>query len=1256
MALRGKHWVAAGSLALVIGGSWLTYGLMAAQGQGALAQAPLNIEVQAPPAFLMALDDSGSMIWETLNNTRDGVYRWVDNVGFYQNNGVPYGYADRGLHYYFLTPAYGRSSAPSIPPLDDYGFARSPDINRAYFDPRDSYPTWKTGARDTRAADYRVIDPKNAPLDPRPTDTGLADTVSGTQDLTRVHMLRSDSWRFTFGRGMRIPAGSIIESGRCTTEPAINAGNSTAVDSAFRKLNGNVRVIGQCTANMAYFPATFYLLDPASLPADYGYVAQPEKIDGRPHGYPGTLYKFEIKPANFGDSTTQYNAAMQNFANWFSFYRTRREALIGAVSNALQDSTNLRVGWFRINDRNTASMYNMSEEREKMALLKDIAGKMRANGNTPNRRAARHLGEQFSTRSSATEANPPVLLACQKNAGMLFTDGYINESGSGAVTHSSISQLIEPFYSKSLAPRLETYSVPVPAECKGPSPDPALDCRTNLHMNFYGVTLGTLGAQYGVSYVPDEEKPWLVSPDPYRNPPSTAPVKNLDPAAVDEIWQATLATHGEMINATKPANITAAMRRIISSVSQGRTPSGTRSLTGARIGVGSLSVEPFYEATNSGTDWYSELTAYTLGVDPETRKIVSTEAWKASEKMPTPSARNIWMWRAGGLRHFDADSVRLADLCDKPTGLYSGMAYCSESEIRGLATDAATAVAYLRGETRGESRNGGTLRDRSTVLGDIINSSPVLSAPTDDHGYQALRGLGASYASYLRTKRAQRRYMVYAGANDGMLHAFDGGMGADGRMDDAGGREQFAFIPSTALGHMGNLLLPYDPKNQNIQRFEHRYYVDGPVTVSDVNQGAGWSTALVGTAGAGGRSVFALDVSDPARFGASSLLWEISDLDTRLAPAVLENIGHVLGKPVVVPVKEDDGSVRFKAIFGNGFESRGGRAVLFVVDMAPTRPGVVPDIRMIVAQENGDALPAGRNGLGSVVVVDRWGGDAQQTRVRDGLADTVYAADQKGAVWKFDLRKGLPPARPLFVTDSAVDPASGRTYRQPITGGMTATAGSAGGVMLLFGTGSFSYVGDGQDRSVQGIYGVNDTGDGQPVTTLTSASLRRYTVRRVDDRRQLTLGALPDTERGWTIVLPARERVVGTPRVTSGVVFIPTYTPLDGDQSCSTEGANWLFGLSSTSGAGALSQVRFGSPDGASPGDGTAGVPLDTGGSAPVRDVTTSVVPRLAPPADATKPPPDLPDAPCVMQIGVAGAEPMYLPYPCGRQSWRQIQ
>ena len=45
----------------------------------------------------------------------------------------------------------------------------------------------------------------------------------------------------------------------------------------------------------------------------------------------------------------------------------------------------------------------------------------------------------------------------------------------------------------------------------------------------------------------------------------------------------------------------------------------------------------------------------------------------------------------------------------------------------------------------------------------------------------------------------------------------------------------------------------------------HRFYVDGPITVGDAYNGTAWKTILIGGLGGGGKAFFALDVTDPAR-------------------------------------------------------------------------------------------------------------------------------------------------------------------------------------------------------------------------------------------------------------------------------------------------------------------------------------------------------------------------------------------------------
>ncbi|WP_251285067.1 hypothetical protein, partial [Enterobacter hormaechei] len=99
-----------------------------------------------------------------------------------------------------------------------------------------------------------------------------------------------------------------------------------------------------------------------------------------------------------------------------------------------------------------------------------------------------------------------------------------------------------------------------------------------------------------------------------------------------------------------------------------------------------------------------------------------------------------------------------------------------------------------------------------------------------------------------------------------------------------------------------------------------------------------------------------------------------------------------------------------------------------------------------------------------------------------------------GAVWKFDLTSSANTTLtvPMFTSQAAQD-SSGKTYRQPITGGMTAATGPSGGVMLYFGTGSFSFTSDKDDKSQQALYAVNDLSGKTVTSTVTAANLVPYT-------------------------------------------------------------------------------------------------------------------------------------------------------------------
>ena len=1254
MASRRTPLITASAAVFALAGGYGLYLATAAPPPPELAQAPMNITNVIPPAFIMAVDNSGSMTFHNQFPGSDGYARWSNSgKNFFSAPGVLRTSGNASFSYSYTGPRIG-TGYYGIPPIDAFGFARSPDFNPAYFDPEITYQPWLTADGTPYGADSgnpqgnastatTRIDPRNA------ASIALASKLRDANDRSRFQTLT----------GMVLPVGTyyrLIDGGdgySCGGLTNPNSNNWGTVSPGAHTMTGN------CAAYIEYWPATFYLREtvnntaPVITASGYGGITPVRITDACGTGC--HLWRYTI--------TSAHPQALQNFANWYSFYGNRNRAMVAGMTISMATVENMSVGYFRINDHasyddpvNSATervaMRDMKQSTDRVALYTSMTA-LNASGSTPNRQAVYAVGQQFRR----TDDGAPVKLHCQKNGGMLFTDGYSNQDSPTvgnldspmgvpfSDSHSNtMADIATSYYLGSAPIRSMTPAgkVPVPDACwldkaagtLNPAADPRLDCQPNLHMNFYGITLGGRGDLFNPDSVPAQDP--FTDSTVYSSWPAWA---NDNRSTVDDIWHATVNTRGEFISARRPSDITAAMRRILAAVSEGSTPSGTMGATGSRVGTGSLTVEPQYASANNGTDWYGRLQAYKVTTNPITGETAFTGDWEASARIEAQGPRTIKYGVTTSnvvptVLDFSAGNVTLDTLCAAADPLKT--VACSTASITALAggtMDNNRAVAYLRGSRVDE----GVLRTRKTVLGDIVNSSPVVSVPTDDYGYRNLGGtLGSTYAAFLTSKAATGRPLVLFGANDGMLHV------VDGRTTASGGQEDFAYIPATSIGHMGNLLFPYDAADKTDQKFKHRYFVDGPVAVSDVYYGGSWRTVAVGTSGAGGRSVFALDITNPA---AVTVLWEINDRITGNA-TIKDNIGYVLGKPVIVPFKDAVGTVSWKAIFGNGYNSVSQQASLFMVDVATGSTSV------IVASES-PAPPY--NGLGNISVIDvkrRDAGNTAWINGADNYADTVYAADQNGAVWKFDLLSNAVAlgGSPLFVAKD-----SGGT-RQSITGGLTVATGPGGGVMVYFGSGSFVFTGDPLDSSVQTMYGILDKG---AIVPGRSQLQEQKIVTDTGGFRETTNDAMGVGKLGWYIDLPAGERFIGYPRIESGVVFFPTYEPdTSSSADCSASGTNWLYGLNALSGGAAMTYVRMGTPTGPQPASTTGAVALNTGGTAPVKDVAVMTTPRIGPLAPGSSQA-DIDaalGAQCSMVVRVAGAPPMYLPRPCGRQSWRQVR
>jgi len=205
-----------------------------------------------------------------------------------------------------------------------------------------------------------------------------------------------------------------------------------------------------------------------------------------------------------------------------------------------------------------------------------------------------------------------------------------------------------------------------------------------------------------------------------------------------------------------------------------------------------------------------------------------------------------------------------------------------------------------------------------------VNSTPVLVKDGVNLGYinlPATQGGGAPYSTFL-TQKAARPAVLFVGSNDGMLHAFKDTRGAD---VDTDGREIFAYVPRAVYANLHKLA----DKNYGTSALYHQYFVDGPLVETDAyipapgETAPSWRNYLVGTLGAGGRAVFAVDVTNSDSLGASSIRWEISNTN-------YPDLGHIIA-PVQVGVLPNG---EWVAIFGNGRFSDAGNAVLFVVNLS----------------------------------------------------------------------------------------------------------------------------------------------------------------------------------------------------------------------------------------------------------------------------------------------------------------------------------
>ena len=695
-----------------------------------------------------------------------------------------------------------------------------------------------------------------------------------------------------------------------------------------------------------------------------------------------------------------YLEERQNFANWFCFHRKRYLVAANALARLINQMDGIYMGIYTINagsgaGDDSAVVQSVLPVRvhgndSSQVLINQLYELDMAPLGTPLREGLKAVGQYFDQTDGieisrlgpspyATEAQGG---ACQQAFALLVTDGHWTDAPGlgignqdGDAWENTLADTAMYYYKRDLSP--------LPDKVRPNAVDPM----TSQHLVTYGVAFGVRGSIDPDQYPNCPEACDSINPTCDQCPPNWPEPQGNDYSKIDDLYHAALNGRGELWRADDPTSLALALKRLLQDIQSRKGTAASLAVNVSEI-ADSTTV---YKTSYDPESWSGDLKAFSL--DPTTGIVAADPTWSAARELEA-QLKIPGFWR----------NQRKIITNDGNTGLAFNL---SAAQTLGVNTDV---MDYIRGDQSLEGKSAGQFRVRKFRLGDMIHSEPALADG-----------------------------LIWVGANDGMLHAFE----------QNSGKERLAYIPGLLLPHLAQL---------SSQSYSHRYFVDATPYVSRLDGG---KTYLVSGLGKGGKGIFCLDISksklNPAteEDAVSLFKWAYPLTDD-------PDMGYSFAKPYIVNSKAG-----YVAIFGNGYDSANARACLYVLD--------AEDGSLIKKIDTGvgNATTA-CNGLSTPALIDP---------DRDGLVDYVYAGDLLGNLWKFDLTAPETDQWGVAFMDGSATPQSlfqalnksGQT--QPITHKPDVVPHcnrARDGYLVCFGTGRYLGSDDSTDSTVQTIYGIWD--------------------------------------------------------------------------------------------------------------------------------------------------------------------------------------
>ncbi len=1080
-------------------------------------QSPLTIQRSLPPNIVLMLDDSGSMAWNYMpdwtylnNTTNNDALINANNNGVYYNPAITY-----------LPP----------PTADGKG---------TYLAPTGLTSTWADGFAATKA----------------------------TVDLTNYTGSYETDNRIFFSPTTSKTTSNVRNSSACDT---LKSNDSKAIANSYDAQTKICTLIYRSSTN-----AFQYSTGPAAGPYVVRFVA-----DTSCTGISNCVVASDVS----GTAAPKGVAAGTNIANWFAFYHTRILMAKSGLMNAFSGvNANYRVGFGSIDGGGSGNSnylnlpggktaspttlysytdgYNggknyiamvqpfgdgTSTTDQKNAFWTWVAN-AKASGGTPLRQALDAVGTYYQQdqpwKTMSTDPDPTVTteLACRQSYTILTTDGFWNDSTTGAGDVDSIAgtkitgpngknytyQPVAP-YKDGVKDTLADYAMKYWAKDLRPNTDnlvPSSDEDPAFWQHMTTFTLGLGFTPTGIAPTGttiDKIFKWANGGDAITGfswpTPSSNNINN-----IADLAHAAVNGHGGFYSATSPEAFTSGLRDALKRAT-------ARVGTGASLAANSTQLQTgtvAYQANYYTAKWKGDLKA--LAINSTTGAIATSPTWTAAAMMPAAAKRNIYT--------YNPDTTSYVAFATDSSG---SMPSLGSAQLKALGSDTASQVVmlnYLRGDKSNEQVNNGKLRSRDTPLGDIVNSQPVYVGAPLPNQFNRQQFTGSTEFPQFANDNVKRTGLIYVASNDGMLHAFNASTGV----------ETFAYLPGAVIT---SNIKDLSSTDYGSDALAHQFFNDGELAVADVYMSGVWKTVLVGATGRGlAKAVYALDITDPANI---KFLWERSAGDGLTNSTY---IGQMTGKPVIAQTADKTWSV----LMGNGYNSSAGAPALLQFSMAD---GAL-DVHKTTGT-TGLAAPA--------VWIDPAG---------KGVSSIAYAGDAEGNVWSFVINTGSDSTTATPASDGVLlyvaKDAKGNL--QPITGGMLAGRDSMSNVWLFFGTGKYLATPDLKDKSTQSWYGliVKATGTDYPAidASMDRKSLAQRAITSEVAGSNSTLAARSITgsssassmtkKSGWYIDLTSPlngaegERVVTPNQFQGNMLLVTTRIPKATDV-CNPSGGGWIMAV-----------------------------------------------------------------------------------------------